>query len=100
MALVAGNVSAQTVSALSADGWRVHRVHTIPNPGRWQQGTIARRGGASGGATFPARFWGVYTKLLVFNLTQYERGDFILYASLFFLMYNKRDATRLELPHR
>lgn len=41
------------------------QVDAVQNPGLWT-------GTASG--SFPPRFWAVYTKLLVFNLTQYERG--------------------------
>lgn len=66
MALAAGNLSDVSYQTLRQDGWKVHRVSTIDNPGRWTQGNTR-------GKKFPQRFWGVYTKLLVFNLTQYER---------------------------
>ena len=63
--LVTGNVSSSTVETLRSDGWRVRPVGTIQNPGRWTQTSRHK---------FPARFWAVYTKLLIFNLTEYERG--------------------------
>jgi hypothetical protein len=65
VALVAGAASPAAAVALAGDGWRVRRVGALANPGRWSQ--------AGAAAAFPPRFWGVYTKLLVWNLTEYER---------------------------
>ncbi len=49
---------------------QVRRVDAIRNPGMWQAG------GSGGGAqkAFPPRFWAVYTKLAIFNMTEYSRG--------------------------
>lgn len=41
-----------------ADGWIVKRVELLSNPN----------------SKHPTRFWGVYTKLTIFNLVEYERG--------------------------
>lgn len=64
--LVAGDVSNSTIATLKSDGWVVKRVEAVQNPGLWSQGN-------KGGNTFPARFWAVYTKLLIFSLSSYER---------------------------
>lgn len=61
---MAGNVSSSNLATLAADGWRLHHTAAVANPGLWTQ---------NGGRGFPSRFWGVYTKLMIFNLTQYER---------------------------
>lgn len=65
MALVTGNVSQAAIDTLRGDGWRVRQVATVHNPGRWTQPSRHK---------FPARFHAVYTKLLIFNMTEYERG--------------------------
>lgn len=52
------------LATLHIDGWKLHHVEAVQNPGKWSQ---------NGGKGFPGRFWGVYTKLLIFNLTEYER---------------------------
>jgi hypothetical protein len=62
--LVTESVSRQAADTLAMDGWRVHRVELIQNPGTWSQDADQK---------FPQRFYGVYTKLKIFNLTQYER---------------------------
>ncbi|KAL6776672.1 PGSIP6 [Auxenochlorella protothecoides x Auxenochlorella symbiontica] len=62
--VVGSHVSDLSKNVLRKDGWIVHEVDAVQNPGLWT-------GTASG--SFPPRFWAVYTKLLVFNLTQYER---------------------------
>lgn len=58
VALVAGNVSSLSLDTLKGDGWRIKQVETLMNPGQWSQSNRH-------GAKFPARFWGVYTKLMV-----------------------------------
>lgn len=68
VAIVAGNVSSVAIATLVTDGFKVLRSQTVANPGLWSQGNVH-------GSKFPARFWGVYTKLLIFNMTQYERGE-------------------------
>jgi hypothetical protein len=45
-------------SLCQADGWIVKRVELLSNPN----------------SKHPSRFWGVYTKLTIFNLVEYERG--------------------------
>lgn len=65
LALVTGNVSQASLDTLRSDGWVVQQVEAVQNPGRWTQAASRR---------FPPRFWAVYTKLLVFNLTQYDTG--------------------------
>ena len=65
MAIVAGDISAANLATLKTDGWLIHHVPTIQNPSLWTQN--------KGGKGFPPRFWGVYTKLTIFNLTQYDR---------------------------
>eukprot|EP00271_Cylindrocystis_brebissonii_P012038 TRINITY_DN30094_c0_g1_i1.p1 TRINITY_DN30094_c0_g1~~TRINITY_DN30094_c0_g1_i1.p1 ORF type:complete len:575 (-),score=88.81 TRINITY_DN30094_c0_g1_i1:1003-2727(-) len=55
--LVSAGVSQRSVEVLQADGWRVDRVNLLRNPND----------------NYRASFWGVYTKLNVFNMTQYER---------------------------
>jgi hypothetical protein len=71
VAIVTDDVSDGAASTLSGDGWRVVRTPPVPNPGT--------RPGASGRAPskggYPQRFWAVYTKLLVFNMTEYSTGE-------------------------
>lgn len=62
--LVTEDVSDSSVMTLMLDGWKVRRVVLVENPGMWSQEKAQK---------FPERFAGVYTKLLIFNLTQYER---------------------------
>ena len=64
VAIVAGNISSTSLATLATDGWKLHHVEAVQNPGKWSQ---------DGGKGFPSRFWGVYTKLLIFNLTSYQR---------------------------
>lgn len=66
VALVAGSASESTIETLTMDGWKVHRVEAITNPGLWSQSNLH-------GKKFPARFWAVYTKLLIWSLTEYGR---------------------------
>ncbi len=59
--IVAGeHVSDDNLAILAADGWRIYRTDTIQNPSLWTQ---------AGGHGFPRKFWGVYTKLMIFNMT-------------------------------
>ncbi len=58
-------MSLHSEQTLRNDGWKVRRVDALPNPGRWTQDAELR---------FPPRFWAVYTKLLIFNMTEYARG--------------------------
>ncbi|KAL4854448.1 Inositol phosphorylceramide glucuronosyltransferase 1 [Chlorella vulgaris] len=72
--LATEGVSSQAADTLQKDGWKVHRVGLLANPGTWtQEASQARHRRRRLQFRFPARFYGVYTKLLIFNLTQYER---------------------------
>ncbi|GBG68529.1 hypothetical protein CBR_g3073 [Chara braunii] len=55
--LVSSGVSEPGISVLEADGWIVDRVVLLDNPIH----------------NHPSRFWGVYTKLRIFNMTQYDK---------------------------
>eukprot|EP00271_Cylindrocystis_brebissonii_P019979 TRINITY_DN639_c0_g3_i1.p1 TRINITY_DN639_c0_g3~~TRINITY_DN639_c0_g3_i1.p1 ORF type:complete len:572 (-),score=88.70 TRINITY_DN639_c0_g3_i1:620-2335(-) len=55
--LVSPDVSQQSIAVLQADGWLVEAVDLLKNPN----------------SNYRETFWGVYTKLHVFNMTQYER---------------------------
>lgn len=43
---------------LQADGWIVEKISLLANPNQVR----------------PKRFWGVYTKLKIFNMTKYKKG--------------------------
>lgn len=66
--MVAGELSPPSQATLTADGWILQPVPTIHNPGTWTRGD---------GRAFPQRFWAVYSKLALFNLTQYETVVFL-----------------------
>jgi hypothetical protein len=57
VALVSDGVSEGGIRLLEADGWIVERIELLANPN-------SKR---------PTRFWGVYTKLKIFNMTEYRR---------------------------
>ncbi|GAB2277622.1 Inositol phosphorylceramide glucuronosyltransferase 1 [Dionaea muscipula] len=57
VALVSDGVSNYAKHLLEADGWIVEMISLLENPNRVR----------------PTRFWGVYTKLKIFNLTQYRK---------------------------
>ena len=63
--LLAGPLSTESEDTLINEGWNVRHVDAIRNPGMWH---------GSGGAAFPPRFWAVYTKLAIFNMTEYSQG--------------------------
>ena len=65
MVLTAGELSVDGEDTLVNEGWEVRRVAPINNPGTWT---------STSGKRFPPRFWAVYTKLLIFNLTDYNTG--------------------------
>ncbi len=66
--LCAGPLSGAGEDTLVNEGWVVRRVDVVQNPGRWEaSGTIT-------GGSYPPRFWAVYTKLAIFNMTEYSRG--------------------------
>ena len=53
---------------LRSVGWRLAPVQAVSNPGRWSPY------GVQPPAKFPKQFAAVYTKLLLFNMTQYDRS--------------------------
>ncbi|KAI4338619.1 hypothetical protein MLD38_023655 [Melastoma candidum] len=55
--LVSDGVSDYAKDLLQADGWIVEKISLLANPNRVR----------------PTRFWGVYTKLKIFNLTNYKK---------------------------
>ncbi|XP_077227966.1 plant glycogenin-like starch initiation protein 6 [Tasmannia lanceolata] len=55
--LVSDGVSNYAKKLLAADGWIVERISLLANPNQIR----------------PKRFWGVYTKLKIFNLTNYKK---------------------------
>lgn len=57
VALVSDGVSDAGIRLLEADGWIVQRIELLANPN-------SKR---------PTRFWGVYTKLKIFNMTDYRK---------------------------
>lgn len=57
VALISDGVSEAGIRLLEADGWIVQRIELLANPNSHR----------------PARFWGVYTKLKIFNMTEYRK---------------------------
>uniref|UniRef100_A0A0D6QWV9 Hexosyltransferase n=1 Tax=Araucaria cunninghamii TaxID=56994 RepID=A0A0D6QWV9_ARACU len=55
--LVSDGVSSYAVQLLQADGWIVEHIRLLANPNQKR----------------PKRFWGVYTKLKIFNMTNYKK---------------------------
>ncbi|XP_021738071.1 inositol phosphorylceramide glucuronosyltransferase 1-like [Chenopodium quinoa] len=55
--LVSDGVSDYAKTLLEADGWIVEKISLLENPNRVR----------------PTRFWGVYTKLKIFNMTNYKK---------------------------
>jgi len=55
---------------VQADGWLVEKISLLANPNQVR----------------PKRFWGVYTKLKVFNLTKYKKGKSLMMASGFCIL--------------
>ncbi|KAI3809321.1 hypothetical protein L1987_25292 [Smallanthus sonchifolius] len=55
--LVSDGVSDYAKTLLQADGWIVNPISLLENPNQVR----------------PTRFWGVYTKLKIFNMTEYEK---------------------------
>ncbi|KAJ8760609.1 hypothetical protein K2173_015276 [Erythroxylum novogranatense] len=55
--LVSDGVSHFSISLLQADGWIVEKISLLTNPNHVR----------------PKRFWGVYTKLKIFNMTNYRK---------------------------
>ncbi|GAB2211427.1 hypothetical protein Droror1_Dr00024740 [Drosera rotundifolia] len=55
--LVSDGVSDYAEKLLAADGWIVEKISLLENPNQVR----------------PTRFWGVYTKLKIFNMTNYQK---------------------------
>ncbi|XWS42611.1 hypothetical protein CRYUN_Cryun16bG0028700 [Craigia yunnanensis] len=55
--LVSDGVSDYAKKLLKADGWIVEKISLLANPNQFR----------------PKRFWGVYTKLKIFNMTNYKK---------------------------
>ncbi|MED6225239.1 Inositol phosphorylceramide glucuronosyltransferase 1 [Stylosanthes scabra] len=55
--LVSDGVSDYACNLLQADGWIVEKISLLANPNKVR----------------PTRFWGVYTKLKIFNMTEYKK---------------------------
>ncbi|KAG2243590.1 hypothetical protein Bca52824_094567 [Brassica carinata] len=55
--LVSDGVSHYSKKLLKADGWKVEKISLLANPNQ----------------VHPKRFWGVYTKLKIFNMTDYKK---------------------------
>lgn len=53
---------------VQADGWIVEKISLLANPNQVR----------------PKRFWGVYTKLKIFNMTNYKKG---IISTLFFFKF-------------
>ncbi|KAG8380698.1 hypothetical protein BUALT_Bualt06G0043000 [Buddleja alternifolia] len=62
VALVSDGVSDYAKNLLQADGWIVNTISLLENPNQVR----------------PTRFWGVYTKLKIFNMTNYKKGEVII----------------------
>ncbi|KAL5725085.1 Inositol phosphorylceramide glucuronosyltransferase 1 [Ranunculus cassubicifolius] len=56
--LVSDGVSDFAKKLLQADGWIIEKISLLANPNQIR----------------PARFWGVYTKLKIFNMVKYKKG--------------------------
>lgn len=61
--IVTGELSGASLKTLENDGWITDNVETIKNPGKGPQHN-----------GYPKQFSSVYTKLSIFNLTQYNKG--------------------------
>ncbi|XP_022144543.1 inositol phosphorylceramide glucuronosyltransferase 1 [Momordica charantia] len=57
VALISDGVSEYAKQLLEADGWIVEKISLLANPNQ----------------IHPSRFWGVYTKLKIFNMTNYRK---------------------------
>ena len=69
--LVTPDVPSNAYRSLAAAGWQVLPVRAVSNPGKWMPH------GSQASSKFPSQFRSVYTKLHVFNMTQYSRGDLL-----------------------
>lgn len=65
---------------MQADGWIVEKISLLSNPNQVR----------------PKRFWGVYTKLKVFNMTKYKKGNSVSQRlNLSFDLKDERDMTNI-----
>lgn len=56
---------------VQADGWIVEKISLLENPNQVR----------------PKRFWGVYTKLKIFNMTDYKKGILVIIEIMELLGY-------------
>lgn len=68
---------------LQADGWIVEKISLLENPNQVR----------------PKRFWGVYTKLKIFNMTDYKKGTFFKWVCDFFFPYLVVQAIEETVTH-
>ena len=66
--LCAGELSMDSEDTLVNEGWEVRHVGVVHNPGTWT---------AKAQTAYPTRFWAVYTKLMIFNLTEFSTGAWL-----------------------
>ena len=69
MLLVTSDVPTSAHRSLAAVGWQIKPVQTVGNPGKW-----APHGSSLPPSKYPCHFRSVYTKLHIFNMTEYSRG--------------------------
>ena len=79
--LVTPDVPRHTHRSLTAVGWQVLPVEALQNPGKWVPH------GSQASSKFPSHFRSVYTKLHIFNMTQYSRGDALCTANHLKLLF-------------
>ncbi|KAL2611443.1 hypothetical protein R1flu_023135 [Riccia fluitans] len=89
--LVSKGVSSEAMELLEADGWIVEHIDLLENPNSKKKR--------------PSRFWGVYTKLKIFNMTNYEKvvyldADTIVTRSIEDLFLCKRFCANLKHSER
>lgn len=65
--VVTEELSKKSEETLTRDGWKVKRVPTVMNPGR----------GPQDGKGYPDKFYAVYTKLYIFQMTEYRKVVFL-----------------------
>jgi hypothetical protein len=73
--IAAGETSEFAKRTLELDGWQVLPATTVQNPNMRDDGK------------YPARFWAVYTKIIVFNMLDYEKGAVLPRDDMIACMY-------------
>lgn len=75
--LVSDGVSDYAKKLLEADGWIVENISLLVNPNQVR----------------PKRFWGVYTKLKIINMTNYKKGKTSFFWSSVYGSFSLVDRT-------